>query len=177
MRRNEMQDLAVPAKDIAKLGVADAGGILQHGCKHRLKIAGELLITWSTSDVAVCCSSASFSSRVSRATSVSWLAGEELRRDAAFSASRGFSFAALRRRVLAGLPPALERRLTASPLGSGRGIVGGQTSTPEGAACEFRHRSLSSRLMSLLGHLRRGQVEAISAIAPSLPNRCIRTTD
>jgi hypothetical protein len=27
----------------------------------------------------------------------------------------------------------------------------GQTSTPEGAECEFRHRSLSSRLMSLLG--------------------------
>ncbi len=43
------------------------------------------------------------------------LAAEELRRDAIFSASRGFSFAALRRRILTGLPPALERRLTASP--------------------------------------------------------------
>ena len=72
-------------------------------------------MTWSTSDVAVCCSNASFSSRVSRATSVSWLAAEGLRRDAAFSALRRFSFTALRRRVLTGLPPALERRLTASP--------------------------------------------------------------
>ena len=41
----EMQDFAVPAKDISKLGVANANGILQHGCKHRLKIAGRALIT------------------------------------------------------------------------------------------------------------------------------------
>ena len=75
---------------------------------------GELEITWSTSDVAVCCSNASFSSRVSRATSVTGLAAEELRRGAAFSALRGFSFAVLRRRVLTGLPPALERLFTAS---------------------------------------------------------------
>ena len=40
MRRNEVQGLAVPAIDISKFGVADANGILQHGCKHRLKIAG-----------------------------------------------------------------------------------------------------------------------------------------
>ena len=40
MRRDEMQGVTLPAIDIAKLGVADANGILQHGCKHRLKIAG-----------------------------------------------------------------------------------------------------------------------------------------
>src|SRR5262249_28998744 len=38
----------------------------------------ERLITLSTSAVAVCCSRASFSSRVSRATSVSWPEAEEL---------------------------------------------------------------------------------------------------
>ena len=32
--------VAVPAIDVAKLGVADAYGLLQHGRKHRLKIAG-----------------------------------------------------------------------------------------------------------------------------------------
>ena len=40
VRRYEVQGVAIPAKDIAKLGVADACGILQHSCKHRLKIAG-----------------------------------------------------------------------------------------------------------------------------------------
>jgi hypothetical protein len=40
MRRHEMQGIAIPAMDISKLGVADADGILQYGCKHRLKIAG-----------------------------------------------------------------------------------------------------------------------------------------
>ena len=52
--------VAVPAIDTSKLGVADTNSILQHGCKHRLQDRREkLLITWSTSDVAVCCSSAS----------------------------------------------------------------------------------------------------------------------
>ena len=40
MRRKKVQGLAVPAVDISKRGVADADGILQHGRKHRLKIAG-----------------------------------------------------------------------------------------------------------------------------------------
>ena len=35
-----MQALAIQAVDISKLGVADADGFLQHGCEHRLKIAG-----------------------------------------------------------------------------------------------------------------------------------------
>ena len=37
MRRNEVQGVAIPAIDISKLGVADADGVLQHGCKHRLE--------------------------------------------------------------------------------------------------------------------------------------------
>ena len=40
MRCHEVQGVAVPAMDISELGVADADGILQHSCKHRLKIAG-----------------------------------------------------------------------------------------------------------------------------------------
>ena len=40
MRREKMQSLAVPVVDISKLGVADADGVLQHRCKHRLKVAG-----------------------------------------------------------------------------------------------------------------------------------------
>ena len=35
-----MQAIAVPAVDASKLGVADADCILQHGLKHRRKIAG-----------------------------------------------------------------------------------------------------------------------------------------
>ena len=74
MRRHEAKGVPVPAVDAAKHGVADAYRFLQHGFKDRLKIAqGELLITRSTSDVAVCCSSASVSSVV---RSVSpWCAG------------------------------------------------------------------------------------------------------
>ena len=40
MRRHEAKGVAVPAVDIAKLGVADADRILQHRSKHRLKVAG-----------------------------------------------------------------------------------------------------------------------------------------
>ena len=54
------------------------------------------------------------------------------RRRAAFGALRRFSATALWRRVLTALPPALERRLTASPLGSGRGIVGVKLAHPGG---------------------------------------------
>jgi len=74
----------------------------------------ERLIAFSTSAVAVRCSSASFSSRVSRATFVSEPAADELRRRAVFGPLRR-SVAAFRRRVLAGSPPALERRLIGSP--------------------------------------------------------------
>jgi hypothetical protein len=50
---------------------------------------------------------------VSRATSVSRVASEELR--TAFGALRRFSVTVLRRRALTGLPPALERPLIGSP--------------------------------------------------------------
>src|SRR5271155_6102129 len=63
-------------------------------------------MTLNTSAVAVCRSNAASSSRLSRTTSVSSRAAEDLSRCAAF---------VLRRRVLTGLPPALERRLIASP--------------------------------------------------------------
>ena len=55
-----------------------------------------------------------FSSRASRATSVSWLGTETLRLLTAFGALRRLSVAVLRRRVFS--PPALERRLIASPV-------------------------------------------------------------
>ncbi len=43
--RNEVQGDAILSIDTPKLGIADAHRILQHGLKHRLKIAGELLMT------------------------------------------------------------------------------------------------------------------------------------
>src|SRR6516165_6373699 len=70
---------------------------------------GERAITRSTSDVAVCCSNASLSSRVSRATSVSWPEADELLSRTAFGAF------ALRLRALVGLLLALERRRIAHP--------------------------------------------------------------
>ena len=85
------------------------------------------LITCNTSDVAVCCSRASLSSRVSRATSASLIGTDD---DAVLDASRRFGFAALRRRVFAGLPLTLERRFIGSPVGS-ESILTGLTSVSE----------------------------------------------
>ena len=77
---------------------------------------GEALMILRTSAVAVRCSSASCSSRVSRATSVSGLAAEEPLWRGVFGVLRRFSVTVLRRLVLAASPPpALERRLIASP--------------------------------------------------------------
>ena len=104
-----------PTIDIPKRGVADAHGVLQHGRKHRLKIAGELLIIRSTSEVAVCCFNASFNSPLSRAISVSWLAAEELTGAAPFGRLRSFASAVLRRRASTGPPLALERRVIVFP--------------------------------------------------------------
>ena len=123
MRRHEVQGVAIPAIDISKIGVADTDGILQHGCKHRLKIAGELLMTCSTSDVAVCCSIASSRSRVRRSSSSCSSAIEELRRRTAPGAPPRFDVTAWRARVLGGFPPAVERRFTAFPKGSRQGVV------------------------------------------------------
>jgi hypothetical protein len=63
------------------------------------------------SAVALCCSSASSRSRVSRATFVSWLSSEEPSRAA--GVPRRFDTSALRCRALAGSLLALERRLIA----------------------------------------------------------------
>ena len=71
MRRNDVHGLAVPTMDISKLGVADADGILKHGCKTGSRSPGELEITCSTSDVAVCSSSASLKSVVRWRSSLS----------------------------------------------------------------------------------------------------------
>src|SRR5262249_49875854 len=92
---------------------------------------GDELMTRSTSDIAVCCASASCNSRVSRATFVSFTAVGELRLRVAFGALRRFSVAVWRRLALIGYPPALVR-LIASPVGSGRGILADQTSTLKG---------------------------------------------
>ena len=35
-----VQSVAVPAVDIAELGITDAHSLFQHCCKHRLKVAG-----------------------------------------------------------------------------------------------------------------------------------------
>src|SRR6516225_5234623 len=76
--------------------------------------AGDRRIMLSTSLVAVCCWSASSRSRVSRAIFVSSRAADELRRRSAFDATRLFRAAVLEACAFGDLPPALERRLTAS---------------------------------------------------------------
>ena len=45
MCRDEVQRLAVPAKDISELGVADPHSILQHVANTGSRSPGELLIT------------------------------------------------------------------------------------------------------------------------------------
>jgi hypothetical protein len=75
----------------------------------------ELAIARSIAELAICCSSASSRSPVSRASF--WFKAAAEKRDearAAFGALRCLSVAALWRRALAGSPPALERRLIAS---------------------------------------------------------------
>ena len=53
----------------AELGLAEPRRILQHGVEHRLQLAGRARDDLSTSEVAVCCSSDSLSSRVRACTS------------------------------------------------------------------------------------------------------------
>jgi hypothetical protein len=67
------------------------------------------------SDVAVCCCLASLNSRVSRAMFVSLPTADELRRRTSFGAAPVLRATFLRRRALTGSPPALGRRLIASP--------------------------------------------------------------
>jgi len=76
---------------------------------------GELEIALNTSEVALCCSNASSRSRLSSAIVVLSLVLEGLRRPLTLGALKRLGVAAFRRRVLIGLPPALERRRIASP--------------------------------------------------------------
>src|SRR6516162_10946220 len=77
---------------------------------------GELLMIFRISAVAACCSKASFNSRLRRATFFSSLAEEKLFRCGVFDTLRRLGGDGLRRRFLgASSPPALERRLIASP--------------------------------------------------------------
>src|SRR3974390_3089372 len=85
--------------------VANSTRVSNTGCSS----PPELEMTFSTSEVAVCCSSASSRSRVSLATSVSWLVADKL----------GLrSFGALRRFGARRVGGALERRLMVAPEGS-----------------------------------------------------------
>ena len=70
MRCHEVQGVAIPAMDISKLGVADADAFSSIVSNTGLRSPGELLMTWSTSEVAVCCSSASVRSAVRSVRSV-----------------------------------------------------------------------------------------------------------
>ena len=40
---DEAQSVVIPAKDISKVGLADAHGLLKHGLEHWLKIAGRAI--------------------------------------------------------------------------------------------------------------------------------------
>src|SRR6516165_8134037 len=95
----------------------------------------ERLMTLSTSAVAICCSRASFSSRVSRATSVSGLV--ELRERTAFGASRRSGFVVLRRCDLADWPPALERRLIAFPEAQDKALQAVRLAHQKWQGCRF----------------------------------------
>ena len=65
MGSKKVHKLAVPTIDVAEGGVADTDSVLQHRCKDRLQPRqANSMMTCSTSEVAVCCSSDSVSSRV-----------------------------------------------------------------------------------------------------------------
>src|SRR5262249_39548579 len=81
----------------------------------------ELEMTFSTSEVAVCCSSASFSSRARALICSCGPAAEKLQRGAVFGAL--WRFNVLGRCVFPSLPPVLSRRLIPSPEAQEQGIV------------------------------------------------------
>ena len=109
MHRDVPKGISFAQPKMAEFGAANPHRILQHGIEHRRKLTGELEITFSTSEVAVCCSSASSRSRVSLATSASWLVADKL----------GLrSIGALRRFGARRFGGALERRLIVAPEGS-----------------------------------------------------------
>ena len=92
-------------------------------------------MTLSTSAVATCCSCASFSSRASRATSVS--GPVELRDRTAIGALRRFGVIVLRRCDLVDLPPALERRLIAFPEAQDKALQAVRLAHQKWQGCRF----------------------------------------
>ena len=79
MVRNRPKCTSLLKQHRAELGVADACRVLQHLLEHWLELAGRELMTLSTSDVAVCCSSDiraahSLSRRVFSIAITAWLA-------------------------------------------------------------------------------------------------------
>ena len=71
MHRNSPKGISFASIQNAELGLADADCILQHRLEHRLQLAGRTEMTFSTSDVAVCCSSDSVRSSVRWRSSLS----------------------------------------------------------------------------------------------------------
>ena len=61
--------LAIIQQQVAEFGLTNPRRIFQHRIEHRLKSPGEPLMTCSTSEVAVCCSSDSVNSLVRACTS------------------------------------------------------------------------------------------------------------
>jgi hypothetical protein len=122
---------------------------------------GDVLMTFSTSLVAVCCSRASASSRVRAVTcSCKSAFDERLRRATAIVAPR-FGFGVLPRRAFAALPPVVARRFMPAP-GSGGGIVPALTSTLVGGRKRLWHWP-----MSALGHKATWRPNsAMSAVPP-----------
>src|SRR6516162_4268298 len=103
---------------------ADSTSVSSTACRSKV----ERLMTLSTSAVAACCFSASFSSRAWRLSSAFKSATEALPLRVAVGAVRRFGICALRLRALASLLLALERRRIAHPKGLGlRGYQGGIT--------------------------------------------------
>ena len=100
---------------IAEFGLADARCILQDRLENRLQVSGRR----ADDTQNFRCSRLLLQRLVQFAgepRDLCFLAGSgEPRRRTAFGAMRRFSVAALRRRVLIGSPPALERRLIGAP--------------------------------------------------------------
>src|SRR5262245_22747639 len=69
MQCNSPKPISFGPKQHAEFRLADTNGVLQHGLKHGGYLARRTRNHWRTSEVAVCCSNASESSRVRACTS------------------------------------------------------------------------------------------------------------
>ena len=113
---NIAQFVVLDEKNIDELSLANARSMLGYRFKNGSNGARRIRDQVRTSLSAVFCSSASSRSRLSSAIVALASALEGLRRPLTFGALGRLSVAAFRRRVLIGLPPALERRRIASPM-------------------------------------------------------------